>query len=574
MLTPRRRDARTRTRPTGSPIASAAGSTSMFAPIATSASSAPERVGLRPTFSTVTSLPATVAAATNRNVADDRSPGMTIGIARSFPFQPSGVDGDRAAAGVDADRRAHGPQHAFRVIAGAARLAQRAPPLGLQPREHQRALELRARDRKVVADARQRAAAHAHRREDVAGFRRHPRARRCSRPSGAAARPRAASAAASATRLRTSSVSNGRPARRPMSNRMVVPELPQSSAPAAACSPAKPTPSNAGLVAGQRDVDAQRAQRRRRRQVVAAPARARAPRPGRPRARRTAAPGARSTCRPGRGRCRAAGRIGGPSAWAPRPVIGCSLPHRRARSSRSLPVLRQRLQHRQQLLRQALARSARMWRRTWTREPSAVSDRPSNTGARPSSITIGWRAVRARGVAPDRGRRGRVPAAVEHRQRRRDPGRCRGSGARRSATGPSGIASTPAARARMPSVTVTAKVTAGGFLSASSARRSAPSRPAPASGTTPQAASIAARTRWRPRARSFAGVTSATAPPLRLPQRAAAATRSSRRRGRRAEGAADPRGVEATARDRQRAFGPPVTSVPATSIRSASVNTS
>ena len=62
----------------------------MSAPIATSASRAPARVGLRPTFSTVTSLPATVAAATNRNVADDRSPGMTIGIARSFPFQPRG----------------------------------------------------------------------------------------------------------------------------------------------------------------------------------------------------------------------------------------------------------------------------------------------------------------------------------------------------------------------------------------------------------------------------------------------------------------------------------------------------
>ena len=62
----------------------------MSAPIAASTSRAPARVGLSPTFSTVTSLPATVAAATNMNVADDRSPGITIGTARSRPFQPSG----------------------------------------------------------------------------------------------------------------------------------------------------------------------------------------------------------------------------------------------------------------------------------------------------------------------------------------------------------------------------------------------------------------------------------------------------------------------------------------------------
>ena len=49
-----------------------------------------------------------------------------------------------------------------------------------------------------------------------------------------------ASAAASARRRPSSSVSNGRPASRPVSRRIVVPELPQSSAPAAARSPSKP----------------------------------------------------------------------------------------------------------------------------------------------------------------------------------------------------------------------------------------------------------------------------------------------------------------------------------------------
>ena len=41
-------------------------------------------------MSTVTSLPATVAAAISRNVADDRSPGTTIRPAFRRPFQPSG----------------------------------------------------------------------------------------------------------------------------------------------------------------------------------------------------------------------------------------------------------------------------------------------------------------------------------------------------------------------------------------------------------------------------------------------------------------------------------------------------
>ncbi len=95
------------------------------------------------------------------------------------------------------------------------------------------------------------------------------------------------------------SVSNGRPASRPMSSRMVVPELPQSSAPAAAVQAREADALDARLVARQDDVDTQRAQRRGGRQVVAAPAQARGPRRRRRRAPRTAARGGRSTCRPG-----------------------------------------------------------------------------------------------------------------------------------------------------------------------------------------------------------------------------------------------------------------------------------
>ena len=87
---PRSELARARTRPTGSPIASATGSMVRSAPIARSTSSAPARVGLRPTFSMTTSLPGTTSAATIRNVADERSPGMVSAVALRRPFQPVG----------------------------------------------------------------------------------------------------------------------------------------------------------------------------------------------------------------------------------------------------------------------------------------------------------------------------------------------------------------------------------------------------------------------------------------------------------------------------------------------------
>ena len=90
MRVPRRRLARARTRPTGSPMASPVTSTSSSAPIARRASSAPARVGFSPTPSTVTSLPGTISPATIRNVADDRSPGIVSRVGRKRPFQPSG----------------------------------------------------------------------------------------------------------------------------------------------------------------------------------------------------------------------------------------------------------------------------------------------------------------------------------------------------------------------------------------------------------------------------------------------------------------------------------------------------
>ena len=90
MRVPRSPPARARTRPTGSPMAWPVGSISSAAPMARSASSAPVRVGLRPTFSTTTSLPGTASAAMIRKVADDRSPGTVMGMAARCPDHPVG----------------------------------------------------------------------------------------------------------------------------------------------------------------------------------------------------------------------------------------------------------------------------------------------------------------------------------------------------------------------------------------------------------------------------------------------------------------------------------------------------
>ena len=138
----------------------------------------------------------------------------------------------------------------------------------------------------------------------------------------------------------TSSVSNGRPASRPISSRIVVPELPQSSAPAAAVRPAKPTPwtrasSPASTISTPSARSAAAVDR------LSPPGRARAPRRRRPRAPRTAAPDARSTCRRAPGNSRATVPIAGPSASMSPPS---SLLHYHVPPS--LPILRERLTRR------------------------------------------------------------------------------------------------------------------------------------------------------------------------------------------------------------------------------------
>ena len=195
-----------------------------------------------------------------------------------------------------------------------------------------------------------------------------------------------------------SSVSNGRPASRPMSRRMVVPELPQSS--------------GAGRRAQAREADAADARlvarrARCRRPARAAPppstgcrrpARARAPRRRRPRARRTAAPGARSTCRPGPGRSRAAGPIAGPSACASLLRPSSSRCHRTSSpvarlASPPTAGLREHLQHREQLLRQPLALARRRCAGGRGRAiPRRATVSPRRPAPSPSSMTICCRA--------------------------------------------------------------------------------------------------------------------------------------------------------------------------------------
>ena len=237
------------------------------APIARSTSSAPARVGLRPTFSTTTSLPGTTSAATIRNVADDRSPGMVSAVALRRPFQPVGST-TISPLGGGGDRRAEESQHPFGVIARAGRLAQHRSPARLQRRQDERALELGAGDLQLVLDADERAAADAQRRVDVA------RARRIAPPFDR--RPHLAQ------RRR-------HPPHRPPRERGVAPHLGLERPPGQEAQqeadrrprvaaverlgrfvqPGEPDAGDARLTGLELDVDAERPQRRRRRQVVA-----------------------------------------------------------------------------------------------------------------------------------------------------------------------------------------------------------------------------------------------------------------------------------------------------------------
>ena len=72
----------TRRSPTGSPATSRLPRISMRAPICSSTSRIPVRLGLRPTFSTVRSAPGVIAPATSQKAAELISPGTTT----DWPF--------------------------------------------------------------------------------------------------------------------------------------------------------------------------------------------------------------------------------------------------------------------------------------------------------------------------------------------------------------------------------------------------------------------------------------------------------------------------------------------------------
>ena len=541
--------------PTGSPIASPVGVISSVAPIAASTSSAPARVGLRPTFSTVTSLPATVAAATNRNVADDRSPGISDRDGAQPPVPAVGIDDDGAAR--RRRRRSARPGTATcarcdRAI-GPARAA-RSRPSACSPASTSALLSCALATGQVVRDAGQRAAAHAQGREDVAGRARidapvdgraHPAQRlghaphRPPRQRGVAdqlgleraARERGPSAGGS------SCPSCRSRARRPRRGR-----------------PAKPTPWTRGLVAGERD-------RRRRARAAPPPSTGcrrpgpgRAPRRRRPRARRTAARGARSTCRRERGRRRAAGRNGGPSASVSSALVATA--RLTITVARALPrASRSSCSTASSLSASPSRLSAAMCRWTWTRDPSAASVRPSNTGARPSSAHHLLRRVdpRARRVQIEAAAR-RVAAAVEQRQRVEIEIRRRGPAARRRAAGRREPRAPPRRAPACPSVTRDRQRHRGRTLVG--VERRAAARPAGRRARPercPRPRRSAARTARPSPCASVRGRDSATARPcpshsgLPPPAASRAAPGVARENG-----AADALGVEAAARDGER----------------------
>ena len=143
------------------------------------------------------------------------------------------------------------------------------PLLGVQPGEQDARLHLRARDRELAADGPQLAALDGERR--VAVGRLDP-----SRPSPAAARRSAPSAARSATRRRPAR--NGPAARPgcPGRRRMSVPALPQSRGSAGARSPRMPDPLDADALALDLHPGPERAQTPR--PWTACPSRPRSPR--------------------------------------------------------------------------------------------------------------------------------------------------------------------------------------------------------------------------------------------------------------------------------------------------------
>ena len=110
------------------------------------------RVGLTPTSRSVSSASGWIAPATSQNAAAETSPGTRSSIA--LHRHPS-LDrpGHRAVRRVrPLDRHAPRPQHPLRVVARRDRLADRRPPIGPQPGQQDRRLDLGARHRRRDVD--------------------------------------------------------------------------------------------------------------------------------------------------------------------------------------------------------------------------------------------------------------------------------------------------------------------------------------------------------------------------------------------------------------------------------------
>ena len=164
---------------TGSRPAAAVSITSTAAPIRVSTPSSPIRPGLIPTPSSRTSLPATIAAATMKNAAEEKSPGIAIrpGSSRSAGSTVTRFAGSSpwTVTGVPAfstrHRRPCRAQHALGVVAGRPLLDHRRLAVGEQAGEQQARLHLGAGDGQAVLDAVQRRGADGERRDPaVAGF--------------------------------------------------------------------------------------------------------------------------------------------------------------------------------------------------------------------------------------------------------------------------------------------------------------------------------------------------------------------------------------------------------------------
>ena len=529
MCVPRRRDARTRTRPTGSPMRVARRARSRCsAPIARQRV---EDAGARRVEAHV--LDGHVAArrrsraATNRNVADDRSPGMTIGIARSCPSQPRG---STTTAPSPRRRRSARPSRAACARCDRASAPARAAwssPVGLQARQHERALRAarwRPADRRRCRPAR--------RPRTRSGGKTSPGRAGSVRPSTVAPIRRSGSATRRIGRCVSEASPNSSRLERPPGEQAhraagsSCPSCRSRAAPPPRAGPSKPTPLNARLVAGDRDVDAQRAQRRRRRQVVAAPSQpARLDGAVRERAEQQRAVRDRLVARNAAGpaqRSRSPDRqqrfVGGSSLLhyhirrvprgcgvlrtrsdlaAASGCRACRLPAPRAASPPAPRACPRRCAGARE---PAIPRPPRSCPRSTGREPEQHDHRLPRVDAQP---------FRSRWTPPRR--RGRCCRTAPAPSRFRSAPRSRRAPIRRR---PSGTAMTPAARARMPSVTVSASVTARRVpvrverppQLAERARR-------PRRRRSPMTASMAARTRWPSPCASVRGVTSATARP-------------------------------------------------------------